>query len=331
MLVKRRLAIVATIVAALATVVAFAAPAQAAEVKVQLRNLGSTVTAGGRDLSFQAVFSNPTNERVSEVYATIAVQLGGASPDQIRVRRGNTNLPKTSGSDGTVVFEDGPFNVPRSGRTEGRNYALSFAQDVPPGQASITVVASVLVTENGEQRRETLGSASGTVTVLGPGGETMPPNTDPGIVPTVGPVTTYSLAPLPVAQEIVRPQASVPPALYVLGVALIALGVATLLRSFRPPGRVATRVAGAAPHRIGGPAPSWHRRGGDGGSAAQAWPTVAREPVRRPQEPGPRQEPPPRRPLRDPGPQTGTMRPVRDPAPGRPSHDQGDLPPWARP
>src|SRR5690606_28832352 len=140
----------------------------AAEVKVELRGLGATpAIAGGRDLTFQAVFSNPSNERMSGVYASIAVRLEGATPEQIRVRRGNTNLPKSTSSDGTVVFEGGPFNLPRNGRAESRSYGLAFAETVPPGQASITVVASWIVSGENGQHRETLGTAGGTGTVLG--------------------------------------------------------------------------------------------------------------------------------------------------------------------
>lgn len=338
MLHPRRLAtLTAAVAAALVALLALDTAAYAAgEVNVALRGLGGTsVTAGGQGVAFQAEFSNTTSEPLRNVTAIIAVQLDGAPVESVRVRRRQGgDLPRQPSGNSVIFADPDRFDLQRGGRASPRQYILSFSNEAPPGLAAITVAAYL--------DGSTLGSANGSVTVVARGGggprvtETEPPNTDPGVQPTFEAGPTYSLAPLPAADNQPRVQASVPKALYVLGGLLIVMGAASLFLIFRPPGGVPARVVGAGPHRLSGP--SWHPRG-EGGP--QAWPTVS---------PGP--EPTRRmpRPVRDPGPRTGvgrvyddpgshtmhpgsrpgsthtgSMRPVRDPGPGE------SLPPWQRP
>lgn len=344
MLHPRRLAtFTAAVATALVALLALDTAAHAAgEVAVQLRGLGGTsVTAGGQGLAFQVEFTNTTSEPLRNVTAIVAVTLDDAPVESIRVRRRQGgDLVRQASGDSVVFADPDRFDLQRGGRASPRQYILSFNDKAPPGLAGITVAAYL--------DGRTLGSASGSVTVVARGGggprvtATEAPNTDPGVQPTFEAGPTYSLAPLPVAESQPRVQASVPKALYVLGSLLIAMGAASLFLIFRPPGRVPARVAGAGPHRLSGP--SWHPRGE---GVPQAWPTVspAPEPTRRMP-----------RPVRDPGPRTGggrvyddsgphtqhpgsthsgpthrgsthtgPMRPVRDAGPGEP------LPPWQRP
>jgi len=306
---RRLVALMSAVVGGMVAVLAVGSPAYAADVQVEIRGIPDDISIGsGARLS--ATFSNNTDAAMTGVRAVVAITLDGASPDAIRVsREGGGELPRESSNVGSVVFVDSsPFDLQRNGGRGdvSRRYTVSFGGSVLPGRATITVAAVL--------GGQTVGSAQVTTNVVvggGRGDRQSAPNTNPGFVPTFEAGPTYSLAPLPVAEQPSRVSASVPKALYVLGVLLMLMGAASLFLIFRPPGRASARVGGAGPHRLGGP--SWHPRDSGG---AQSWPAVRR--------PGPEQTQawgnPPEASV-----PAGSTRPVRDAGPGEP------LPPWLRP
>ena len=292
----RRPALVASIAAAFVAVITLltvGTPASAADtVKVNLQGLGGQVTAGGRDISVTATFSNTTDNALSGVRVSIRVQLAGVPEDAVRVRRQQGGeLSRSSDGDTLIFADDDPFELRRRDN-QSRKYAFTFRSNAPGGTATITVSA----TQNGQA----LGSAQGNITIRnGNAAETTAPNTDPGFIPTYGETPSYTVAApgTEAAGPVQTPTASVPKSLYLLGTTLIVMGALSLYLIFRPPGRVPARVSGPGPHQVPA-APSWHPRRSEGprGAAVQAWPTVPRpDPARRPTD----------------GPHTGSTRPVR--------------------
>ncbi len=333
----RRVATVTSgIVAALVAVTLVAGPARAAgEVQVEINGLSGSMRAGGFSFDdFTARFTNVSDQAVTGVFSVITVSLPGAPGDAIHVQKmPGFDMPNEDVGGGTVVFtDDAPFDLGRGnqGRREIR-YFLSFGGNAPEGEAQVTVEAYA----NGQF----LGSASTSTSVQGGAGPTStgPPNTDPGVLPSLEAGRTYSVAPLPVGEENLPTSGSVPKSIYVLGSALVAVGVITIFLIFFPPGRRLRRsgAPGAAPtwpHPGSREEPEYARgqyggqyggqHGGPlAGTGPQQWPVVRGG--------GPAGGGPvaPRRPapgMGDPGPHTGTGRALRDPA------AEENLPPWLR-
>jgi hypothetical protein len=297
---RRLLAPISALITAVVMLVALSEPAYAADtVQVDLQGLPGHSTPNLPD-PLQVVYTDTAGAGVLyTITGVITIQLDGLSPDAVQLQRfgGGGGLQSQDAGNGTVVFTD-PNPVPLlRGRSQRVNYLLTFGDNAPSGDVTITVAAD----QNGNE----LGSGSATTTLGGPRfGKTTPPNTNPGFVPTFAAGPTYSLAPLP-AGDAAAPisGATVPKPLYFLGGLLVALGVVTLFLIFRPAGRA--RAAGlvpADPRAAGGWQPQMGRAGGP-----QQWPVVTRPTERRPYDAG----------------HGGAGWPVRDPGPG-----ENPPPPW---
>jgi hypothetical protein len=290
-------ALIAALIAALVVLVGLSAPAYAASgVTVDLVGLPGRSTPMLPD-TLQVTYINPGNNLYTFT-SVITVQLDGLSSGDVQLQRfgggfggGGGGLASQDNGGGTIVFTDSN-QILLPGRQSHRvTYLLTFGNNAPTGDATVTATAD----DNGTE----LGSGSATTTLGGARfGKTTPPNTNPGFVPTFAAGPTYSLAPLPADQAAPLSGATVPKPLYFLGGLLVALGVVTLFLIFRPAARA--RAAGVA----GG----WQPQVGHAGGPQQ-WPVVTRPTERRPYDAG----------------HGGAGQPVRDPGPGE------NLPPWRQP
>jgi hypothetical protein len=228
----RRVATISAAVAAavVATLVLANSPAYAADA-VEVNIGGVSGNAPGGRTFLQVTFTNRTNNSLSNVQSVITIHLDGMPSDGVVVQKTlGSQLGGSPAGDGSVRFIDpAGFDLPKNTRRQ-LTYLVQFTSSAPAGKASITVEAY--------QGGTRLGGDNASITIRSGGisdrtsaTKTTPPNTNPGIQPTFAAGPTFSLAPLPQANELIN--ADVPWSLYFLGGLLVVLGGVILFLLFR--------------------------------------------------------------------------------------------------
>jgi hypothetical protein len=287
----RRLATItaAVVAAVLATLALASTPAYAADA-VEVNIGGVSGSAPGGRTFLQVSFTNRSNNSLSNVHSVITIHLDGMPSDGVVVQKTlGSQLGGSPAGEGTVRFTDpAAFDLPKNNRRQ-LSYLVQFTSSAPSGKASITVEAY--------QGGTRLGGDSVSTTLRGgavnpertSSTKTTPPNTNPGIVPTFEAGPSYSLAPLPQANELIN--ADVPWSLYLLGGLLVALGGVILFLLFR-------RQRGPKPAQQYGPTEHATEEFDQARPPSLGYPTVS--PVMRPTAvlPSVRDAEPPERPSR---------------------------------
>ncbi len=217
---------------------AIATPALAADVEVDLRDLSSSITAGGNPGRFSGRVQNNGDETFPGVQRVITIQMDGLTPEGVHLARtqpiGFGDLQKESVGDGVRFVDSLKLPLGNQRRdTVITSYRIWFTQAAPVGSAVVIFEAFAA--------GQSLGADSDDVEVRAPRGSQPSPTKDPVHTdppPTGGVVATPgSLAPIDgdVAGASGGESGGVPVVFYVLGGVLVLAGGAILWLLFHAP------------------------------------------------------------------------------------------------